>query len=775
MSRAGRQVALLLGDTHYVIRALCRRPSALVAVLVLAVGIGVSTAMFELGRPFLLRVLPYERPSELVLVTEEGLNGEAQTPTGAQLRDLEERPDLFSAVAGWERGLPVRVRDADTSLLLRPVFVSEQWFTLLGVNSPSAGWAAASTIHDTLAVVMPDSSFARSMNRGADTRSLRRQDGGYLHLVSVLPSNFVLPTERLGATDVLLPLEGVREPATRFLGVVGRLAHGRTAPDGEGTLVSVGGRGYRLRSLRDAMAGRLRPIAVGAVTVGVLLLLLCGANTMNLMFVRAVYRRQEISIRAALGASQVDLLRLVSTELAVGVTAGWLVGLLVTATILAGCSVVVPDDYVALGAPHLTPQAVAFSLGAAAIMLCAGIAPALSTALLPGWRTGGSLRPDGRAVRVSRHVLAAVQCALAMLLVAGAALFVRSYATLLALDPGFSEGTLVVSASYSPARPPALHNDDIKATLDALQRTAGVERAGASVGTLMDRAEITGIVRVAGRAPDPNVVIKQVSADYFAAMGIRLLAGRAFAPNEPQQTNVVIVNQAFARTFWADAQAVDQTVIVGRAARRVVGVVVTTRDLALDVEPRPTLFLPLEAPHPALLVHYSVRTHSTDVHALTTAIRRVQSDVVITDDSSVWRRLLGTVTDRSFTTLILALFAVAGVCICLCGLFGLVAYVVGSRTREMAIRVALGASSIHVRVQVMRDVVVAAACGTACGALTGWWISRSVERVLYGVRGSDPFTIGVASAVMLALAMLAAWIPATGALGQNGTAGLRSE
>ena len=752
------QMWLFGPDLRHAVRTVWRRGNARTAIVVLSLGVGVSTAMLSLSMPFLLMDLPFERASELVVVTEVDENGGSRPPTGSQLERLAGRHDIFAAVAGWEEGLPVRVRADGESLVFRPGYVTESWFHVLGLPAPSGDWSGRGSETEAPAVLLPNAS-ASFENVAAQQPSFPRQDKGSIRIVGLLPRNFVFPTERSGSRDVLLPAPASRAGSARFLGVIGRLANRRTASSA-GQLMSVDGVTYRLWSLRHAMVARFRALAAGAALAGFLLLLGCAANAANLMFVQAVYRRGEIALRAALGASSLDLTRLVAAELVLIAGCSWGAGLLIAMGILECCTALMPSEYVSLGSPRVDLRAVLFSAGVLVAMLAASAAPALSTVLMTGVQRGRRSRliGQGGALGVARHVLAGVQFAITMIFLTGAALLIRSYATLMSVDTGFSASTTILSASYPPSRPREAHGADVRRTLEDIRLLPGVGAAGASIGTLMDEMDIVSFLRVAGRTPDRDILVKHVSAGYFQAMGTELLAGRDFTPDDGQQAAVMIVNQMLAQKYWAGDVPLGDTAFVGARPKRIVGVVQTTRDVALDAAPRPTIFLPLIDPHPAMPVHYSVRTSGgVNLSQIRAAMHRVQPDVVIVDESTVRSRLLGTVTDRSFATLILTLLATAGITISASGLFGIVAFMVARRTREMAIRVALGAPVRSVRILVLRDITVTATCGILVGTLVGWWASRSAEQLLYGVRGGDAATIAAAGVAMCAVAAVSAW------------------
>ena len=258
--------------------------------------------------------------------------------------------------------------------------------------------------------------------------------------------------------------------------------------------------------------------------------------------------------------------------------------------------------------------------------------------------------------------------------------------------------------------------------------------------------------------------------------GSAMLAGRPLAEGDRPLREIVV--NARAAALWPEGSAVGRVVPRGQTSGTIVGVVADTFDRALDVPPEPTLFTILQAPSSGSRINFVVRATqplSAIRGAAEHAITEVNRDAIVTDVSAIGDRLAHSVRDRSFATLVLALFAAAGVGVCASGLIGLVSFVVARRTREIAIRTALGARPGEVSRLVMRQTLRAAIAGAAIGLAAGWWLSRSLETLLYGIDAGDPLTLAAGAILMLATVGLASWMPARRALRLSPTIALRAE
>lgn len=795
-------------DLVHTWRAFRARPGATLATIaVLSTGVGLVGAMFALADPFLLRPLPYQQPDELVVITlhQDRASataiwrsaGEAAMPT---LADWQARHDLFTAVGAWRVSRALRLTLPGGAVALRTAQVTPGFFEVLGIPGPPAGaWRPASDSGE-LPIVTTAEALAR-LNPGEHRltgRAFALQDTGSVRLLGALPPSFVFPREaRAVRIDALVPAE-VNQPliersrsgdgrsvAISQFTILARLRPGLTTTSVRSALsATLGGTGIvtiDVRPLATAMTGSVRPLALGALLAGVLILLVCAGNVANLLLARGGHRSAELATREALGASRADVMRLMLVELGVLTTGGIIGGLACTAMALSVAGVVMPADYTALGTPSVTARVVLFTGASGALVMLIGLVPAWTA-----WRLrtiagiSQTIAAEKRLVRAVRFAAAAGQSTLAMILLAGAALLLRSSVNLFTQDTGFSGDVLVVSASYPAGRGGALLQQDIDATVPALRRIPGVQTVAAAIGPMADGLRVRTWIEVNGHGVP--AALKSVSPAYFDAIGSVLSAGRLLTTRDTPGTALVI-NESLAKQLAPDRSAVG-VVTSGARPAVIVGIVRDTFDVALDRTPEPTVFEVLENPWAdctgacSNVVHYVLRLSSRagDVGAIAQReVTRVNADAILVGTSSMADRLAGTVRERSFATLILSLFAAASVTVCVAGLVGIVAFIVTRRTREIAIRRVVGANAGQVLGLVLRETLGAAATGVVAGLLVGGWLSNWLGSLLYGVQAGDRVTLLLTGLGMLAIVAIASTMPAVRALRRSPTDALRIE
>jgi putative ABC transport system permease protein len=795
-------------DLVHTWRAFRARPGATLATMaVLSTGVGLVGAMFALADPFLLRPLPYQQPDELIVITlQQDRASVAATWRSAAdvamptLADWQARHDLFAAVGAWRVSRALRLTLPAGAVALRTAQVTAGFFDVLGIPGPPVGaWRPASD-SGALPMVMTAEALAR-VNPGDQRvlgRAFARQDTGSVRLLAALPSSFVFPREaRAVRIDALVPADANqpliersrsgdgRSVAISQFTVLARLRPGVTTTSVRSALsATLGGTGIvtiDVRPLSTAMTGGVRPLALGALLAGVLILLVCAGNVANLLLARGGHRSAELATREALGASRADVMRLMLVELGLLTTGGIIGGLACAAMALSVAGVVMPADYTALGTPAVTLRVMMFTGAAGALVMLIG--------LVPGWtiwrvRTiagiGQTIAAEKRLVRAVRFAAAAGQSAMAMILLAGAALLLRSYVNLFTQDTGFSGDMLVVSASYPAGHDGALLQQDIDATVPALRRIPGVQTVAAAVGPMADGLRVRTVILVNGRGVP--AALKFVSPAYFDAIGSVLRAGRLLTTQDKPGT-ALVVNESLAKQLSPDRSAVG-ILTSGERPAVIVGIVRDTFDVALDRTPEPTVFEVLENPWADCtgacnnVVHYVLRlsSHAGDVGAIAQReVTRVNADAILVGTSSMEERLAGSVKERAFATLILSLFAAASVTVCVAGLVGIVTFIVARRTREIAIRMVIGANAAHVLSLVLREALGAAATGIVVGLLIGGWLSRWLGSLLYGVQAGDRVTLVLTGLGMLAIVAIASAMPAVRALRRSPTDALRIE
>jgi hypothetical protein len=440
---------------------------------------------------------------------------------------------------------------------------------------------------------------------------------------------------------------------------------------------------------------------------------------------------------------------------------------------------VIPLQYISLGAPAITLRVVGMASLAGSLVMCAGLVPAWAA-----WRVAPTAlfsemaALDTRRIRALRFVMTTAQTAVAVILVIGAALFGRSYFNLMTQDPGYDGDTFALAATYRGN--PATLETAIDATLEQLRRIPGVTHAAAASGPLLNAAiqavVISKPLLIDGR-PVPGQA-RQVTNDFFETTRSRLTEGRL--PTAAEDGRATVVSESLARNCCNGVSPVGQVISAGDRAFAIVGVVKDIYARALDEPPGPTLFVPIGTPGTPTfgIVNYLIRSTSPDAGlalAAERAVRTVTPAAAISDSATMRARLMKSVDDRSFTTLIVVCFAFAALGVSAAGVIGVVGFVVARRTREIAIRIAIGAGAGDVRRLVTREAAMAATSGAALGFGGAVWLSKTVASLLYGIAPLDPLSLAMAALLMIGVVTSAAWIPARGATRLSPTIALRAE
>ena len=759
-------------DVIYALRTLRGSPGAAAAtIFVLGVGIGLTSAMFALTDPFLFRDLPFARPEELVTIDLrlQPFGGKAVVPT---LHDWRARTDLFQSVGAYRPAADLRVRANGRTVSLSAAEVTGNFLGVLGVASPDSP-AGPTGAGGDVAVAVASGLPWMSGDANLLGVGLERHGGGVVRIVSVLPRTFLFPRARSTQVDALVfarpsDLAEIEERvdgsfSARSWTAIARLRDGVSASAAQEALrVSLSG-GQALtvdvRSLTSSMRAGVTRLALGAMAAGALVLLICAANLGTLLLARTAFRARELATREAIGARRRDLVRLILVELATTTAGGIAVGLAMACIALAMARAVMPGEYTALGEPVLTSRVVAFAMLSALVVTIVGALPTwLAWRITRHGLAGTPAILETRTGRKLRVVTAAVQSAIAVILLCGAALLLRSYSNLAFQDTGFASDVVVVSASYPSGQVGAALQADIDRTVERLRRTPGVVAVGAATGPMVDELRTLQIVRASGR-PGP-VERKHVSAGYFQAVGTPLVQGRSLV--EDDRLSGALVNESFAKRHWPGGDAVGQQVVLGARPATIVGVVRDTFDVALDRPPEPMVFTLLHEPPFAFRINYAVRlarSGESVTAALTGQIAEINHDAVILQATSLRSRLTATIKDRTFATLVLTFFAVAGLGVCMFGLIGIVSFVVARRTREIAIRMALGATPSRIRSLVLREALGASVVGGIAGLVASRWLARTLESLLYGVTPGDVSATLVAIFAMLLVVGLASASP----------------
>ncbi len=789
-------------------RAIRSRPAAaLGAIGVVSIGVGLVSAMFALADPFVTRPLPFRSPNRLVTLV-------VLFPSSRDVPTLEgwrARTDLFDELATWDSTETVVAAAGDREVPLRLLPVSANFMQVLAAAAPPlTDWRVRRDSPEIPVILTPG---ARGRLAGLGEPGSRIQtlndtgvpSGRVYRVRGALPSSFLFPSSSQ-AWDGVVPLaDGAeiislgRTPSglpvvSSTLTVIARLQAGVTSEQ-VGAALSKGsidgrvflGGGYVVKAtpVADLITGGLKPLATGALCAGILVLLISAANLANLLAARGLFRRREFAAREAFGASGADLARLVLVEIGLLTIGGVAVGLLLAAGVLSAVAGLIPAQYVPLGVPWISARVIGFAAAAGGLVMIGGIVPALSASRVnPRTLFRQTSSGEPRGVRVVRFAMMAFQTGIAVVLLVGAMLMMRSYLNLLTRDPGYSHDVYAVGARYETSANGRSLYEDVSASVARLRRIDGVVDAAAFMGPLVEA--IGGGGSGPALSLDGQRVVGQVrftGPGFFQTAGARLLAGRLLTPAD--EGRAAIVTESLVRACCPDRPVIGRRLEWSGSNSRqysleVVGVIKDVLAGALDQAPVASVFAQFDersAPTGGW-VTYVVRADRPTpalVHAVERDLQAVHPGVRVAAGGLMRDRLMRSIQDRTFATLMVGLFTAAGVGVSAAGLVGIVGFFVGRRTREIAIRVAIGARWFDVVRLVTREAVLASGTGGLVGLLVGAWVSKGLAALLFDIQPADPISIALAAGSLVLVVATAAWGPSRRALRLSPVEALRVE
>ena len=810
---------LLAEDVRYALRALWRaRAFTAIAVLTLAIGIGVNTAIFSVVNAVVLRPLPYRDPSSLVLVDTSPL-----APAGDALRAAwRERAHSLSDMAGFDGPRPATLVHNGTPRQIDSALVTPNLLSFLGA-APALGRDLVPSDADpgSPAVALFSETFWRTAF-GGDPAVLGQTttiSGSPVTIVGIAPAGFRFPAGgALPATGLPLKTQPdvfMAARTTAALNVVGRLAPGRTAAAATSELLAIFKQdtatsfSRRLVDRLELHAVPLQERLVGGVrdrlwlvmgAVGFVLLVAC-ANVANLLVARASSRQRELAVRMALGARRGRIARLLLAESLLLALAGSVLALVLAAATMGTARALLANRVPHVDAITLDGFVLAFN---AAVAILSGVVCGLIS--LPGLgRMNAAAISDSGAHAVTgrnriRRLLLSAETATTFVLFVGAALFARTLWNLTVQDNGF-QADRVLTVRVNPGLPQELDRRDHRAGSRyfagffgdlrlRLERIDGVTAAGAiSLVPLEGVSSGFGGVTVDGRqapATEAMTPVAFVTPGYFPAMRTPIVQGRDFDDRDRMETTLVaIVNEAFARRYATGGPILGARVTSGSGPETftVVGVARDTPLRSLRDTPEPLLVAPL-AQMPAVHITWGaltfvLRTDGRDPMRLADGARRtiwsVDPNIVISDVASMNDRVAVSMRTEHDSALLFGLLALTALVMAAVGVYGVAAYSVAQRTREIGIRVALGAARGDVRRLVVRQAVWPTAWGIALGVVVAAQLTRLVSSMVYGVTPLDPATFAAGGIVLVAVAVAATWMPATRATRIDPLVAIRAE
>ena len=809
----------MLTDLRYALRNFRRSPRFYAIVIaILATGIGCSVAIFSFGDGILIRPLPYRDPQRLVMLTSYATLPPFDSNGSVSYRDylyFQGHAHSFADVAvtyrtGWSR---VTLKGAGGPVPIQGAFVSPNLFALFG-RQPLTGRTFTSDENRRAARVVLVTEGLAVERFGSPQGAIGQDvllDKERWQIIGVMPADFrvpfldtqlwapVLSNPGWNDTEESNPLDRARWD------LMARLKAGvtETAAQSEVDAIQKGLRAalpefhkdsVRVVPLREHFTGKMRkPLMILASAVAFLWFIAC-ANAANLLLARGSQRAREMAVRAALGAKRSRILRLLITESVLLACIAGAAGMILAFWLVPVLKTLAPSGTPLLDTVSLNARGLEFALLASlATGVLVGIAPVFGR---PARHAGESLKlaartsTEDRRSRRFKGVLVALEFAVAMVLLTGAGLLIRSLAAINSIQPGFhAANVLTVRFGLPNDTPVAQFTRFYRDAAERIKTVRGVEAVG-GVSNLffLSETRMHALRQVEEHPPEPKqawrpLVWAQVTGDYFQAMGIPLIRGRFFTENDgPAAPPVAIINQTLARRYWPGEDPIGKH-LKGFDPRgrhddwlTVAGVVADTRSGGLERPPMSQIY-EAQAQRGEQIGNLVVRTH--DAARLAASVRSIllemNPEATISSVDTVEQLLGRQEVQRRFQTWLISLFSGLALALASFGIFAAMHYSVVARRNEMGVRIALGADRSDITRLVLRDGARLAAAGVVAGIAASMWSSELLAGMLYEVKAHDPVNSAAAAFVLLVFAMLGAYLPARAASRSDPIAALRDE
>jgi putative ABC transport system permease protein len=771
---------------------LLKKPGfTLIAVITLALGIGANTAIFSVVNGVLLRPLPYSEPQQLVRIFETvdraTMANDRMEVAPANFLDWREQTRSFSGLAAY--GLTWSVINGDGEAeRLDGALVTADFFATVGVAlARGRAFTAEDQESAERRVIISHDLWQRRFGGMEDIVGRAIQlDGFSFIVIGVAPQGFQYPRRTQIYELYRLSANQRQMREARFMKVVARLKPGVTVAQAQSEMSDVARRlaeqypqtnrnwGANVVPLHEVEVGRARPELLALLgAVGLALLVAC-ANVASLLLARAIARQTEIGVRSALGASAWRIARQLLTEslllAALGAVAGLMLGVWALEALLA----LAPESLPRLGEVRLDTSVIVFTLLLSLLTaVLFGLAPAWQAARQDMRVTpGAGVRPGQRRLF---SALVVTEIALTLVALLGAGLLVNSFLRLRLVEPGLDVERLLTvefeppSARYNGAdwRAQRLNFwNQLSARVSALP---GVEAVGA-----IDSLPFSGDARVwrfrrdgddANVAAGPAATFQVATPDYFRAAGMKLKRGRFFTSGDIEKAPpVAVVNETMARRFWPGGEAVGQRIVIRNEpfAREIVGVVSDVKHFGLDREAQPEMYAPFEQ-YVIDVMPMVIRVKGDPASfagAVREQARAVDPTVAIASVAPMKELLSDSLAQRRFTMLLLGAFAAVATLLASAGVYGVMAYSVTVRAREIGVRLALGAQRGDVLRMVLKQGIKLASAGVTIGLFASFALTRLIKGLLFGVGATDPLTFALAALSLGIVALIACWIPA---------------
>jgi len=793
----------VLQDIRYAVRKLSRTPGfTTIAAFTLALAIGATTAIFSVIDGVLLKPLPFRDPERVVRVTNLR-DGNRMVSSVPDFLDIRAQSKSYAWLAALDNQA-MNLTGGSEPERISAARVGATFWSLLGVT-PQVGRGFAPNEDSQSAartVVLSDGLWKRRF--GGDRRIVGKTialDGNSFTVIGVAPPGFSFPDR----PDVWIPLVFAQDDlnpdgrGAHWMGIMGRLAPNVTVTQATSELVTITRRleeqypesntnmSGAVIPMQEYLVGDVRPalyVMLGAVAF---VLLIACANVANLLLVRAASRESEMAVRTALGAGAWRLVRQLVIESVLLAMIGGVFGTLLALWGVDLLLSMAPNGLPRINEVTVNGSVLVFTAGVTAVTgVLFGLFPALHAARA---NVGGMLKEGmrgssgGVASRRARNTLVMAEMALAVVLLVGAGLLIRSFSKLLAVDPGFRAERVVTFAIAAPDTKYgqyAQRRELVSNLVERMKRVPGAQGAAVVTGLPLSNIMMRTSAHIVGTPPErpgerKSTDVAMATPGYFTTMGIPLVAGRDFTDRDGSGAPVVsIVNQEFVKRYFPNENPIGKRIELGwdqdtastggnmTLGGEIVGVVANVKRRGLSQEVFPETYASYMQPTFSnfSVVVRSTADPSTVMAAIRAQMRELDRDLPLSDLRQLKELVAASVSRPRFYTTILGVFASIALILAAVGIYGVISYAVSLRTRELGIRIALGATGRQVSGLVLQQGVGLAIAGVAVGGAGAYWLTRLLSKLLFGVSATDPLTFVGVAALLTAIAAIASFVPA---------------